>query len=91
MVDSVQAKKSIIGKARPSFKPLSTTNVRRSSAGTDLLLTTAWLNAASVGANMAAANAAARIGQDGKIAIMTPVQRITANGKPISNIRLGHI
>ena len=87
IVASVQEKNKTIGNARPSFKPLSITSVRRSRAGTRALLITACPSAASVGAKIDATNATAKIDQSRSNTLATPTPNKTARGKPINNIR----
>ncbi len=78
-----------IGNTIPSFKPLSTFSVWRIRNGMEGLLTTACPSAASVGARMAASNAASQIENSGTINLATTAPSKIVSGKPTPSNRNG--
>ena len=77
------------GVAMPSLRPLSTFRVVRTRDGTDLLVTTGRLSAASVGARMVATRAASAQVAEGCTRWKATAPRTMVNGRPMASRRSG--
>ena len=75
----------------PSLRPLSTLSAWRIRTGTRRLETTAWPRAASVGARIAASNAASKSPKPSKSSQAATAPRAIGSGIPTSSMRTGRL